>query len=433
MRILYADTGLRSLEGHHASSGVALPTAFRRLGHDVTVLGHRDLLPTLQQTAGAEPFFRIFTYGGASADPIAGWLTNFTAAVDDTAADLRQAWAEFGPFDFIYFNSAKPAQIAALGLWMKSEFANPGVAPSIAVELGTEAGLARSGAGQTPAFVVREPTAVLYRHVSELVGKAWIGKFAFLAMTAAAAEEYAFILDAPVTVVPLPQPLPKLRRRQVGAARAGEALTIGLLGHQRPDKGWQLVADFVPLVLRQHGGVRIIAHQSDPEGMVEATGRLRALAGLEPRLELLVRPTVHDAWFALLDRCDIVALPYDPARYEGAYSAIVGEALAAGAPVVVPAATTLSATVEAVGGAGTTFAEWDAASIAQGIGAAIEGFEELADRAYRAGEGWRQQHGPDRFVAAAIEAAGLGGAAGTARRVAMRVKRGFGSILLRRR
>jgi hypothetical protein len=97
MRILYADTGLCSLEGHHASSGVALPTAFRRLGHDVTVLGHIDLLAALEQMAGAKPFFRVFTYGGASEDPIAGWLTNFTAAVDATMADCGGPGGNSGP------------------------------------------------------------------------------------------------------------------------------------------------------------------------------------------------------------------------------------------------------------------------------------------------------------------------------------------------
>ncbi len=205
-------------------------------------------------------------------------------------------------------------------------------------------------------------------------------------------------------------------------------LTIGLLGHQRPDKGWQFAPDFVPVILQRHVGARIIAHQSDPESMVEATEKLRRLAAREPRLELLVQPAVREAWFDLLDRCDIVALPYDPQRYQTAYSAIVGEALAAGAPVVVPAATTMSAALETAGGPGTTFVQWDAASIAAGITHAIGHFDELAGRAYRAGLSWRERHGPDRFAVAVIEAAGRTGAApptGPLQFLAARLKRRF--------
>jgi hypothetical protein len=84
----------------------------------------------------------------------------------------------------------------------------------------------------------------------------------------------------------------------------------------------------------------------------------------------------------------------------------VGEALAAGAPIVVPAATTMSAAVEAAGGPGTTFATWDAPAIAGAIGEAVDRFADLAERAYRAGAAWRERHGPDRFVAKVIEVSG---------------------------
>lgn len=402
MRILYADAGLRSLEGHHASSGVALPAAFRRLGHEVVVLGHDSMIAELRRAAGAEPFFRIFTYGGASDDPIAGWLENFNVACDLTTADLRRAWFSFGPYDLIYFNSARPAQIAALGMWMKRAFRTPAEAPGVAIELGTEAGLTRSGPDESPTFTVRDPTATLYRQAANMVGSDWMAKMTFLTVTAAAAAEYEFILKTRARVVPMPQALPPLRRRT--AAR--EALTVGFLGHQRPDKGWQFVRDTVRAVLRDNPNVTFIAHQSDPSSMSEVTQGIRDLAANEPRLELLVQPAVGAAWFGLLDRCDLVALPYDPIRYQAAYSAIVGEALAAGAPIVVPADTTMSAALAAAGMPGTTFTVWDAASIASGIGRAIGRFDDIAARAHEAGQDWHGRHGPDRFVAAVTEAAG---------------------------
>src|SRR4051794_39550193 len=105
MRILYADTGLRGLEGHIASSAIALPPAFRRLGHDVAILGHRDLVSSIRDATDAVPLFRFYTWGAWSSDPLIGWLADFTEIADATLADLHRAWVEFGPFDFMYFNT----------------------------------------------------------------------------------------------------------------------------------------------------------------------------------------------------------------------------------------------------------------------------------------------------------------------------------------
>jgi len=426
MQILYADAGLRGLEGHHASSAAALPAAFQRLGHDVTVLGHRELSRALQLSTGAKPFFRAFTYDTPSLDPIAGWLTNFAIALEATVLDLRRAWLEFGPFDLVYFNSAKPAQIAALGQWIKAEFVTTGVGPKIVVELGTEAGLDRSGTADAPTFVVREPTALLYRHARNWIGKKWMREVKLATVAEEAAKEYEFLFDVPVKVLPFPQPQPLLRRRMFN-----NPLTIGLLGHQRLDKGWQFAPEFIPRVLQRYPSVRFIAHQSDPESLPEVDARLSELARREPRLELIIVPAINKEWHALIDRCDIVVLPYDPIRYRGSYSAIVGEALAAGAPLVLPSETTLSSAVKANEGGASYFTEWKAEPIAKGIAETIDNFDVLARKAYSAGAVWRERHGPDPFVQGVIAAAGLDGFIGRARRATTQAKRGFRNLLAR--
>jgi len=398
MKLIYADSGLGTLGGHHSSSGVALCRAFRDLGHEVIVLGHQHVVDELRQLSGAEPFFRAFTYGGPSTDPIAGWLTNFSFAVESTVEDLHRAWAEFGPFDLIYFNSVKPAQVAALGLWLKAEFVSPDMAPTVVAEFGTGSGLARSGTADDPVFNVRDPTAILYRYAVGMVGKEWIGRIAFVAVVDTIAEEFGFLLAQPVHVVPMPQPQPSLRRRG-----ASGVLTIGLVGHQRPDKGYQFAPEFISSILQRHSNAKFVVHQSDPEAMTDISNSLYDVATETGRLEMIVGPKLLDEWFSLFDRCDIIALPYEPQRYAGTYSAIVGEALAAGAPVVVPAATTLAATVEATGRPGVTFDLWNAASIAEAIDMAIDDFPALAERAWCAGRTWRQRNGPEHFATAVLE------------------------------
>lgn len=411
MRILYADAGLRGPEGHLASSGIAIPPAFRRLGHQVAVLGHCDMAPELQKATGAVPFFRAFTWGRWSDDPLAGWLVDYSAAFDQTVADLHLAWAEFGPFDLIYVNTARAAQLAAAALWLKESFPDREGGPAVVVQLGPDTGLKRSGTAQVPTFELRDPKTIMHRYATHWVGKEWVERLVLVAVNQAVADEYSFLVDMPVKAMTTPEGLPTTRQRQASAA-----LTIGVLGHQRIDKGYELLPDLIPRVLSQHKHVRFIVQHSDPMGgaqedqprMERITAKLSELSTREPRLEMILGPSVGVDWFELIDRCDIVALPYDPPRYASSYSAIFGEALASGAATVAPAGTTISQEMENAGGVGTTFTEWAAPSIAVAIGAAVDRFDDLRKRAYQAGLSWRKRHGPDAYAAAVVEAAGLG-------------------------
>jgi hypothetical protein len=414
MKILYIDTGLRFPDGHLVSSGLSLPPAFRRLGHEVTILGHRDLAPSLQQAIGAHPFFRIYTW---PSDSFVGWLLDFAEFVDETVTDLYRAWREFGPADFIYVNTARPIQLAAIGLWLKECFPDQGAAPTIAVQLGTTPGLVRSKGPNGPQFALRDPSTVLHRYATKLVGRKWMEKLALVAVGREIAEEYSFIVDLPVTPVTAPEQLPMPRQRKLG-----ETLTIGFIGHQRIDKGYEFLPELIPLLLRRHSHLRIIVQHSDPDGrsqaeparMARVTDKLRMLAEQVGGLDLILEPAVGEAWFALIDRCDIVALPYEPANYTDSYSAIFGEALASGAVIVAPAGTTMANEIARAGGVGVTFTDWAIGSIAAAVGTAVDGFEDLAERAHDGGIAWRKQHGPDAYVSAVIEAAGLAGSAGAA-------------------
>ena len=386
MRILYADTGLRGLEGHITSSALALPPAFRRLGHEVTVLGQRDLVPSLRDATGAVPLFQYYTWGSWSFDPLIGWLADFTKIVDATLADLHRGWVEYGPFDFIYFNTGRAAQLAAVGLWLKEILSVQDAAPVIAFQLGPDPGLIRSGSREAPLFTLRDPTTVLHRYAAHLVGKEWLQKLTLLAVNETVAEEYSFIVDLPVKGLTTPEELPPARRRKPGAK-----LTIGFLGYQRIDKGYELLPDLVHQLLQIHTNVRFVVQHSDPLALAQdypqrnllVTEKLRALADRDQRVELVLQPVVGNAWFDLIDRCDMVALPYDPVRYASSYSAIFGEALASGAPIVAPGGTTMSAAIDKAGGVGVSFSQWTAPSIASAISLAVDGFDDLAERAYQ--------------------------------------------------
>lgn len=403
MRILYADPAVLCFGGHHATSVLALPEAFRRLGHEVVVAGHADVLPEIRERTGALPVFRAFTYVGPSQDPMSGWLTNFLWARDATVEDLARFWSDSGPFDLVYFNSARAAQIVALGMWLRrlSEGGLP--VPPVMVELAIEAGLTQTGPG---AYRVRTGTcAVLFRHCREWLGEEGLGRLTFVTGCRQAVDEYTAILSTPIYLAPMPQPLPltRLRKRTPDEGHSPRrGFTIGFLGHQRPDKGYHMLPALIPTVLQACPTVRILVQHSAPDSMKSATDEIDRLAREDGRVELILRPFAEQEWFALLDRCDLIALPYTRERFETSASAIIGEALASGAPVVVPAETTLSSVVEELHGPGTTFDRWEVPSIAGSITEAIDRFDALAERAFEAGRIWRERHGPERFARAVL-------------------------------
>lgn len=425
MRILYADAGLRGLEGHLASSGTAIPPAFRRLGHEVIVLGHGDLMPSLQQATGALPFFRAFTWGRWSPDPLAGWMVDFSEALSLTVADLHRAWSDFGPFDLVYVNTARAAQLAAAALWVKEAFPDRGATPAVAVQLGPDTGLSRSGPPHAPAFALRDPSTVMHRYAALLAGKEWVARLTLLAVNKVVAEEYSFLVDQLVKATTTPEDLPKPRQRD-----GGKELVIGVLGHQRLDKGYELLPDAISEVLQKYAHVQFLVQHSDPRGnaqddqprMERTTAKLSQLAAREPRLKMILQPVVGDSWFELIHRCDIVALPYDPPRYASSYSAIFGEALASGAAIVAPSGTTMSKDMDDLGGVGATFSEWTAPCVARAVGEVIDRFDDFRKGAFEGGVAWRRSHGPDAYVSAVIEAAGLDGAVKTPRPIAPSAK-----------
>lgn len=411
MKILYIDTGLRFPDGHLASSGLSLPPAFRRLGHQVTVLGHCELALSLQNEIGALPYFRIYTWQKTSADPLVGWMVDFAYYVDLTVADLHRAWREFGPFDLVYVNTARPVQLAATGLWIKEGFPDPGAVPAVVVQLGTTPGLLRSEGSNGPTFTMRDPSTLLHRYATNIVGREWMQKLALVAVNATIAEEYGYIADLPVTPTTAPEELPTPRRRA-----PPDTLTIGFLGHQRIDKGYEFLPDLIFQLLNKHNKLRFVVQHSDPDGrsqaeperMANVTARLRSLADRESNVELILKPATGAAWFSLIDRCDIIGLPYEPANYTDSYSAIFGEALASGAVIVAPANTTMATEIMSAGGVGTTFDDWTVPSIADAIDEAVGQFRDLALRAYEGGQIWRKHRGPDAYVCAIIKAAGSG-------------------------
>jgi glycosyltransferase involved in cell wall biosynthesis len=395
MEFFYVDPGLRTDLGHHANSCRLITRELRARGIASRVFAHQSIDPALQSELAAVPHLRWWTYASVDLDPISGWLTAFLRVATETAQDLARL-PPVAAGDVVFFNSVQPAQLMALLEWMRSF--PPGRIPHVMAEFGTGPGLdydvVPEGLRVRTRDPRQDPRAVLYRFSAGLMAGLDLTRLHLFTFEAMSSQLYSYLLKTPVQVLPLPHvatgPLADRAKRR--------PLTIAVLGHQRPEKGFALVPEIAERLLAQRPDIRMLVHNGAPDNMVPQQQALRALALTHKQLELDERVAGPELWQALLQRSDIILCPYPVWNFAAAYSAVAAEAVAAGIPLVVPAGTTLSVLLGQYGGGGTTFAQHEPGSIVAAVIQAVERFDELLEMATRASKEWHKTMGAQKMV-----------------------------------
>jgi hypothetical protein len=404
LRVLYVDPGLVSDSNHHANNCRAISAALRARGHTVEIVAHRLIGPGLREELGARPHFRLLPYQRIPSDQVNNWHGVFLSGARIYAEDVLR----LGPFDSemsLYANSIQPAQL--MGLCGVLRAIAPDQRPQVFAEFGTEPGLDYIDKPSGGHFVARDPCvdprATTYRYAGVQIRQAALGQLHLSTFDRSSSELYARLLGLPVRTLPVP----RFTNANVHRRGATRPLTIGILGHQRRDKRYNLVPDIVTLLLRLRADIRFLVHCADPDLVPIEQQQMRALAAAQPRVTLDERAAGADDWAALLAQCDLILCPYDPAVFRAGYSAITCEALANAIPLVVPACTTLSRMLNEFGNPGIAFkenatAEQTVASIVLAVHDAVEQFDKLADRAMEAAAKWRTTMGADAMVEALL-------------------------------
>ncbi len=425
MRFVYIDPGLTQNLGHHANSCRQIITAATKRGLSPVVLAHENIDLALAEELKAQPLFRWETYerhhsprlkslltklGRLDLSRSIKWLSfinhprpgvlkkveSFERAVRMTAEDLQQF--DFSSRDIVYFNSAQVVQLAAVLRYLISlpardratffvEFFLP---PGVKVQLEKKKILTVIDEN-----ISHDPRAAFYK----MVGAYWSHLAEQLPIHCITFDQYASRVFAELTgqtvsTFPLPRVSITDRRSRVGA----KPPTIGIVGHQRRDKGYHLVPQIIRHVLAARPSSRFLVHNGAPREMEEVQSELRAMAAQDQRIEIDERVADAAIWRQLLERCDLIVCPYEANRFRGSYSAVASEAAAEAIPAVVPADTSLSEMIAALDGGYTAFDSWDARSIAEATIGAIDRLDGLAESADAAAARWPIQQGPDRLV-----------------------------------
>jgi hypothetical protein len=399
-RFIYADPGLVDNRGHHANSCRAITRVLRDRGIDVQVLASRRLDPALRDELQAKPFFSVDPYRQTDGDPISGWLNAFYAAAPQTQNDFRQL-TDCRKSDLLYMAFGLAPHLLGLGTWLAEQKNAPTAVMDMIMEPGVDV---ETGPGGITA-VLRDPRidprAVLYRFTGLQLNALKLERLFVATCEPTASALYQHLLQRPVDLVPFPH--------TSGAApkdRSGRRpITLTLMGHQQPNKGFHLMPDVIRRLLRSHRDIRIVAHNSAPGTMSETQSALKAIARDDQRLTVDERALDSRAWQELLAQTDIMVCPYLPAWYRVATSGIAAEAIAGGIPLVAPADTTLSHWADEFGGAGAIFGKFDVHAITVTLEKAIKSFDLNAARAVAGAMKWAETHSPARYVDALLQIA----------------------------
>ena len=404
MNLVYADAGLASNLGHHAQSCRVITGAMRAAGHDVQVFGNVRVPYELSAELGIRSTFRFSCYDRPNADPVAGWLHDFLTLSGRTTDDLLHV-APNGAA--VYWNSAQPAQLHALLLYLNRCRESRAV-----LEFGTGPGLAVTLAdtGELRAqFLPPDQNAdgVLYRYCSFLLTDDVRERLTLVTFNDRTSALFSSVLDCPVQTFPIPRDGPEtVRLRGKTSAGTDAPLTVSFLGHQRGEKGYHLVPAVVRRVLTyakwQTRPVRFLIHNGGKQTPAEQDEVRRLTVEYPDVVDVDEREADGTVWQELLDRSDLIVCPYHPEAFLARYSAVAAEAVANGIPLIVPQDSTLADLALGMGG-GTVFPGWEPAHIAAATISGIETFEVLAGAAFLGAGRWRERHGGAKTAAAIVE------------------------------
>ena len=401
MKAIYADPGLVNNQGHHANSCRNICRELRARGLKVMIASFLNISPELKEEVGATPHFRHYTYWYDEGDPVCGWLTAFEIGSERTREDLERL-PVLGRNDLLYLNSALPAQFMGLVRWWKAipETDRPNVVMEFVTDPGVDV-LRFDEDGQLT-FALHDyrndPKAMFYRFAARNLSVKDLERFRLITFDETSSKVFSAVINRPVAAFPAPQTSMSSVTSRVGR----RPITLSVLGHQRPDKGYHLVPEIVRKLLSCESDIRLLIHNSAPTGMPQVQNELRTLAAVDPRVVLDEEAAEAGRWSQLLSRSDLILCPYEPARYIASYSAIATDAVANAIPLVVPARTSMASLVSRYGGSGTIFKAQTVNDIVAATRLALADFDALAARANTASSQWIATMGASNTVEAML-------------------------------
>ena len=384
-RAIFFDPELGESTGHRCTFVLRVASELQRRGIETRAFGRqRAGIQCRSTNIAVERGFKRSLFFQFSNDPDVQFLKHRAEYRDDFAFLDRK---QFSDEDLLIFPSVFPSFLGAAADWVR--------------EFPVEKRPASAFLFQFGEFSVEAWDLEHYHAgINSAVRTTREARIRYFASSVPLAHRFTAILGRPVIALPMPVE----RRSGVSAAPSAQFLApsgekeicVGYLGHASEEKGGNLLPDVADWLQKEFPKTKLLLHLNSNW---ETEDTFRQISVAPPsNVELVCGHVTEEQMAALLDRCDVILLPYNAGKYKVVPSLIFSEALSRGKVVVIPRDTWMSLEALTVIAGASVFERFNVADICQALGHAIKNYTSLKRRADGCVTGWLERHGVDHFV-----------------------------------
>jgi glycosyltransferase involved in cell wall biosynthesis len=329
------DPQLTGIGGHYFSHDGQLTTELQRRGIEPFLYGRKQ--SSVGHCAGV-PVTPIFTndiFKEACIDPLVWAMENFNAVNQEFLADLISIDPQrLSADDLVYFPNILQNQVYAVALWLARLPAER--RPSVALMFR----YLNHAMDYVQTRQNKEMIALLYRYaVRQLVGIH--PRTLVCADTTELAHAYKQITGVPMLELPNPMDVSALLAKASPLKSDGRPVVV-YQGHTSPLRGFHFLPEIIQRCAALTPRPRFVIQVQNRENAA-ATGLAPVIAQLDQlpseHVELINGPLEQEDYLKLLQRADVVLLPYSPTFYGFGSSGVFTEAASVGKVVVACAGT----------------------------------------------------------------------------------------------
>lgn len=358
MMIKILDPGLLSKAGHHYSFDKSLVN----ITQGIEVYALRNMALAVKDEGWAIPMFTNWLYASDSQDEITRTLDDFLKFAEDFEFDLIRGNFVFTEEDVIVLHTALPWTIYGLGRYLKKFGQKPRKVKILHALPGV-----RAGNGYTELLVYYKKA---FKELAFLGDKLEVGVITEWLLPEAAQMGVRAKVVYPVApnVVPLKD--------------SSDSPLFGFLGHANGVKGLPLLLE----AIKMDKDNKFLLHINPPQEFEQEN------------TEVVQGEIDTDAYKALLERMDVVVLPYTEQYYRDYTSGVFLEAICSGKPVVIPENTWMEFEAKKQGIGYATFKSGSVVGLKAAIDKIKENWAEMSQKSAHAALFLREKYSAEAFL-----------------------------------